>query len=104
MKFPTIFFVAPIKFKYRLAEVPQKHLLQLSFALRRLLDSSAGKDNDVAETLLNDFCSLPHLAHQCRAFGPLFHVLPCLSNQQIELLTVVSLALIRIVKLSAGVI
>ena len=88
--FNHLFFVAPIIFKDRLAEIPYKHLLQLSFAIRLLLESSAGKDIDVAETLLNDFCSsivgvlhsdtaetinvhcLRHLAHQCRAFGPLF--------------------------------
>ena len=88
--FNYLFFVAPIIFKDRLAEIPYKHLLQLSSAIRILLESSAGKDIDVAETLLDDFCSssvdvlrsetaetinvhcLRHLAHQCRAFGPLF--------------------------------
>ena len=55
--FNHLFFVDPAIFKNRLAEIPYKHLLQLSFANRLLLKSSAGKDIDVAETLLNDFGS-----------------------------------------------
>ena len=93
MNFSTI-FVAPIISKDRLAVIPYKNLLQLSFAIRLLLESSAGKDIDVAETLLKKFCGsivdvlrsdtaetinvhcLRHLAHQCRAFGPLCFFMP----------------------------
>ena len=88
--FNYLFFIAPIIFKGRLPEKHYKHLLQLSVAIRILLESSAERDIDIAEAILNDFCSslveivqsdtaetinvhcLRHLAHQCRSFGPLF--------------------------------
>ena len=88
--FNYLLFVSPIIFKDRLADFLYDHLLCLVFGNRILLESSSETDIELAELLLERYCSavtdifqtetaetinvhcLRHLAHQCRLYGPLF--------------------------------
>ena len=100
--FNYLLFVSPIIFKDRLAEFLYDILLCLVFGIR-ILESSSETDIELAERLLERFCSavtdifqtetaetinvhcLRHLAHQCRSYDVPLCFPQWLLNQLIEL-------------------